>query len=158
MLTNLTQFGEQRHPKAEEIRNAITLHDFETIQHIVKGENNPVARKQLLRGQICTALSQKAPDLRILNYLISKGGDVNERTEEKGLTPLHFAACAGNVEICKILIKKGAQINAKAGAARQLSDSADPSSGNYPIHLAIEAEHNDIVGILINSGADVNVT
>ena len=56
----------------------------------------------------------------MLEVLISKGADVNARTnqtqyslEKGGKMPLHYAASHNSIEVLEILILKGADINAK---------------------------------------------
>ncbi len=45
--------------------------------------------------------------------LLEKGADPNARDEATGITPLMDAAKAGNIEIARLLIDNGADVNAK---------------------------------------------
>ena len=52
-------------------------------------------------------------NIDMVNYLIEQGKDVNETTRKSGFTALMGAACYGRVEIAKILLKNGADQNAR---------------------------------------------
>ena len=54
----------------------------------------------------------KNGDLAKLQEALSKGADVNGH-DDKGITPLSWAAMAGQTEAAQLLIKKGAKINGK---------------------------------------------
>ncbi len=56
----------------------------------------------------------------ILNALIQKGADVNapEKIGRLTQTPLYFAACLGNVELCRILFEAGAKFDFRFEAIR----------------------------------------
>ena len=47
-------------------------------------------------------------NIEMVEYLISKGVDINATQRRSRFTPLMAAACYGRVEIAKILIEKGA--------------------------------------------------
>jgi tetratricopeptide (TPR) repeat protein len=67
-------------------------------------------------------------------------GDANYQNNS-GETLLHFAACtAGNVEVVKVLVSMGANVNAS-------------TNGITPLHVAQDAQ---IAQVLISLGADVN--
>ncbi len=73
--------------------------------------------------------------------------DVNYRTSgnTNGNTPLRFAVRSGNLAEVKILLKKGADVNAK-----------DETDFMTPLHYATVYGHKEIVELLIEKGADVN--
>lgn len=60
-----------------------------------------------------------------IQQLLSKGTSVNA-TDNAGYTALHYAARAGNVRICELLIQAGANVNmaTKAGQATPLHRAA----------------------------------
>ena len=67
--------------------------------------------------------------------LIEHGAGVNV-TDERGWTPLHFAAMHGRVENAKILINSGAEVNAK------------DRLGKTPLHWAASREKKEMVAYL----------
>ena len=58
-------------------------------------------------------------------------------------TCLHSAACKGHFEICRLLLDKGAQVEAK------------DIGGSAPLHYAAAEGHVEIVRLLCDRGADV---
>ena len=59
--------------------------------------------------------------------------------------PLAFAAAYGNLDIVKLILAKGADINGQV------------AYGNVPLIKAAEHENKDILKFLIEKGADVNI-
>jgi ankyrin repeat protein len=114
------------------------------------------------RGQtaLMWAVGQSHPEM--VRELIAHGADVNKRSAQQdwkrqvtaeprekwmpqgALTPLLFAARQGCLECTKILVDKGARL-----------DAAD-LEGVSPLILAIINGHYDVAGYLIDKGADVN--
>jgi len=72
---------------------------------------------------------------------LAAGADVDVKGGWMGGTPLHYAVGEGRNEIAKLLIAKGADVNAKG------------IYGTTPLHNAATKE---IVELLIAAGADVN--
>ncbi len=72
---------------------------------------------------------------------LAAGADVDVKGGWLGGTPLHYAVGEGRNEIAKLLIAKGADVNAKG------------IYGTTPLHNAATKE---IVELLIAAGADVN--
>ena len=66
-----------------------------------------------------------------------------EATDEYGWTCLKIAASAGHVDICRLLLDKEAQLEAKS------------IIGNTPLHLAASQGRVEIVRLLCDRGADV---
>ena len=62
---------------------------------------------------------------------------------EDGWTCLMIAARYGHLDICRLLIDKGAQVTAK------------DKNGNTPLHCAAYQGHVEIVRLLCDHGADV---
>jgi hypothetical protein len=69
--------------------------------------------------------------------------NVNVKDDEYGATPLHDAAYNGHVEIARLLLQSGADVNAK--------DRWDRT----PLHFAAIQGHVDILHLLVENGADL---
>ena len=59
--------------------------------------------------------------------------------------PLHEAARHGHAELVRLLLERGARVNARSG------------TGRTALHLAAEEGHADVVRVLVDSGADVSI-
>ena len=62
------------------------------------------------------------------------------------MTPLSCAICSGKIDIAKLLVTKGADINLKDGGPYKRT----------PIFYASKHGHKDIAELLIKNGADLN--
>jgi len=116
-------------------------------------------------------------DLTRVKGFVEQGADVNEKDEELGWTPLHWAAFTGPQDVIEFLIARGANVNARdawddtplhrAAAAGQKESvelflakgakvNAEGESGKTPLHDAARKGHEEVVGVLIAGGADLN--
>jgi len=69
-----------------------------------------------------------------------------EQTDNQGTTALHHAARNGHVDMLKVMIEKGADVN--------LTEDAPAEPGNTPLHTACIYGRGEVVKLLIASGAD----
>ena len=84
----------------------------------------------------------KRGDVAAVRSLLQEGADPNA-SQGDGLSALHLAAQAGNLDIVKVLIGAGAEVEAKTRI------------GDYtPLHLASWGAHASAVSALIEAGAD----
>ncbi|KAH7129683.1 putative kinesin, partial [Dactylonectria estremocensis] len=74
--------------------------------------------------------------------LLAAGADVNVK-DQKGRTPLSWAAEQGNEAIARLLVEAGADKEAKDG-----------HGGRGPLHYAAEQGHEAIARLLVEAGAD----
>ncbi len=117
-------------------------------------------------------------DLEAVRALLKQGADVNA-AQGDGMTALHWAAMNGNVEMAKVLMVAGANLEAvtrigdytplhlaskggKAPAVRALlaagsNAKATTTTGNVtPLHFAAAAGSREAVLALLDRSADVN--
>ena len=84
--------------------------------------------------------------LETVNALLDAGAEVNVTTRESmKVTPLHSAAAAKQVAIARVLIGRGAKVNA-----------AQPESGFTPLHEAALNGDIEFARLLLEHGADIN--
>lgn len=85
----------------------------------------------------------------VVELLIAKDLDVNAKCtsygEAKDATPLHAAAGKGNVAVVEVLIKNGAEVNARAG-----------NNSYTPLHIAARDGYLAVAILLITNEADIN--
>jgi hypothetical protein len=69
--------------------------------------------------------------------------NVNVKDDLKGATPLHYAAENGHIEIARLLLQNGAEVNVRN------------NYGNTPLHWAASNGHVDILHLLVENGVDL---
>ncbi len=122
------------------IYNAVNFRYFDIVDFLIDhGASTNINRNN---GKTLLHLTE-SPALVL--KLIKLGADVNARTNEEGLTPLHMAAFSGNLEKMKILVENGADVNIK-----------DYDSHLTPLDwLIVEGFTHDMAKLLISHGATV---
>jgi cytochrome c len=90
------------------------------------------------------AVSCEDVDLSLLEHLIQKGADINYRNTSDGWTSLHHAISSGSDDVARLLIEKGANINA-------LTDD-----GTTPLILAVKTDSVFMAKLLLERGADAD--
>jgi ankyrin repeat protein len=92
-----------------------------------------------LPQEIFDALRKK--DVAAVKALIEKSPGVVDSRDGNGLTPLHYAAREGNVDLINYLVDKGAKLELKTAQAKT------------PLHLAAMNDRGDAVAVLLKRGA-----
>ena len=62
-----------------------------------------------------------------------------------GRTALYLAANSGDLEVCKLLVDAGAELNHQN------------HGGDTALHIAASMGHLEIVRLLVNAGADITI-
>jgi ankyrin repeat protein len=76
----------------------------------------------------------------LVNLLVQKGADINEKFEKKGVVP----ECVEweNVELLKLFIQLGCDVNQTA------------KKKNTPLHMAAKKNKAELVDVLLKAGAN----
>jgi ankyrin repeat protein len=149
--------------------------DFVNIKQALQQTGVEIADKKVYLDAVKTA--------SIAKILIDTGADVNKPLDAasfnlpKGTTPLHVAAWSGNVDLVKVLLDAGAQVNAldadgvspvQLGAKSEtvakllIAAGANPIEASASRRIDIEgaypgaASRSSFAKMLIDAGADVN--
>jgi len=115
-------------------------------------------------------------DMRGVDSFLAKGVAVDTR-DEHGWTPLFWAIRMGQIEMVKLLIAQGADVNLETKSQETplrhavrgvgivdivqllVTNGADvnaASRGMTPLHFAVVDRHKEVAEVLIANGADVN--
>ncbi|TGM12985.1 ankyrin repeat domain-containing protein [Leptospira selangorensis] len=102
-----------------------------------------------------TALIQKIKtgNTAYANQVIDSNSPEWNEEGEFSLTPLHYAAEYGHLELVKKLLDKGADINAKGGI---YFATGGREGRETPLLLAIKYGHTEVAKYLVSKGANVN--
>ncbi len=79
-----------------------------------------------------------------VKYLISNGANIGEKNGKLGVSVLHKACMNGNLEIAKILVDAGADVNFKS------------DEGFTPLYVAVQKNHISIVEYLLTKGVSID--
>ena len=71
-----------------------------------------------------------------------------------GFTPLLFAAREGRIDVVRVLLKAGADVNETLQTKKAVTRG--PKPGNSPLTLAVENGHFELAVALLKAGADPN--
>jgi ankyrin repeat protein len=100
------------------------------------------AEVEALGGQLCKAVEDRS--FAEVQRLVDAGADTNTICSEEGVTPLILSARVGSVEILKLLIETGADLNHQ-------------TNGFTALNIAVALGEADKVRALTEAGADVSI-
>ncbi len=86
----------------------------------------------------------RSGDLQRVKALLSSNSALASNVDDRGNTPLHYAAAAGFKDIAEVLIENGAYVNSTDKHLRT------------PLHLAASNGQKEIVDLLLSHQAEVN--
>lgn len=135
---NINQKDERPLSKASESGN------LEIVQYLLKtGKNSQETLNDAL-WELCTSMP-KPDTLKIAQRLLDSGAQVNSQAGFYNTTPLHGAAEKGPLELVKLLVSKGAKVNA---VDKEFS---------MPLAKAVQADNLEIAQFLLEQGADKTI-
>ncbi|XP_078130447.1 NF-kappa-B inhibitor epsilon [Sander vitreus] len=102
----------------------------------------PVLETQNWRGLACLHLAALNRQYQIMKLLVKKGADLNIQEGTSGKTALHLAVELHDVISVKLLLSRGANVDAAM------------FNGCTPLHLAVGRQDATIANLLCQSGAD----
>jgi len=117
---------------------------LEPLHHCIMTGRNEIAELLLSKGARCDIFS--ASGLGMLDQvqtMLREKPSLHAGRDSLGLTPLHWAALGGKVDVGEVLIAHGAKID------------AGDSSGVTPLHCAAVNGHKAIAELLVAHGADL---
>ncbi|XP_034756836.1 NF-kappa-B inhibitor epsilon [Etheostoma cragini] len=102
----------------------------------------PILEIQNWRGLACLHLAALNRQYQIMKLLVKKGADLNIQEGTSGKTALHLAVELHDVASVKLLLSRGANVDAAM------------FNGCTPLHLAVGRQDATIANLLCQSGAD----
>jgi hypothetical protein len=152
------------------LRLAVQENDMLLCNEILQ-EDLGVFKTHLLANTLHVAAVKNRTNM--LELLIKNGADVDERygnissteyyrdqvkeyPQGEGPTPLLFAAMEGNIDIVRLLIENGADVDKRSSLFLSSHPEFDHYQGVTALHYAADRGDSAIVTLLLNNGAWVD--
>jgi ankyrin repeat protein len=111
------------------------------LQALLSYPGIDVDARAVTNGNTALMMAAFKGNLPAVQALLAKGAAVNR----DGWTPLHYAAASGSDDITRLLLQRGAKVDAVS----------PPASGAYtPLMMAAREGHDSTAILLIDSGAN----
>lgn len=134
----------REHVKEMTIYEAASIGDITTIKKYLQ-DNPGLVNSYSVDGFTPLGLASFFNQADIVELLLEKGADPNIATaNDFKVAPLHSACATSDIEIARLLIANGADVNKKQMA------------GVTPLHSAAHNGQTELVKLLLQNGADVN--
>lgn len=177
-----------QHALCSRISEAIQNGDYETLEEILNNHPHMIKARYKFKSERWTEEQEGVTPLLqaatysnsiLLELLLQKGADANEKTTYDGLSPIHMAAGYGLRENYELLLTSGAKTDSRTNDRKTLLHQAafggdvricesvlnlDGTNINdtckyncTPIFIAAQEGHKGVVELLIKYQADANI-
>ncbi len=120
--------------------------DLEKVKMQTEGDGGMPVDKPDAAGQTALMYAAQTGRIEVIEYLLSKGADINAQSGVFGLgTPLIYAASGNRLEAIELLIDRGADIDATT------------SRKSTALMIAAAQGHVEAVKLLLEKGANPNL-
>ncbi|MBS1826838.1 MAG: ankyrin repeat domain-containing protein [Acidobacteria bacterium] len=111
-------------------------------------------------GSSAMHVAGASTNLQLVKMLVRRGGNVNQLRKD-GHTPFSVAVMAGNVDVVKEMIARGADLQARYNPAEKIPDPVEPITivrrGQSILHIAALGGSVPMVEFLVAQGARLDV-
>jgi ankyrin repeat protein len=118
----------------------------ELFEAIRAGDSSRVAELVAADPSLALFAAAIQGDTAQIEALLVSNRSLVSAQSTDGWTPLHLAAFFGKLDAARLLLNKGAEVNARSTNAMQ----------NMPLHAAAAGKHSDVIKLLIEHGASAN--
>jgi ankyrin repeat protein len=121
----------------------------ELMQALYQGKTDEAKTIAESRSDLDVFEAAAIGDAGRLRTLLDENPSLANAWSDDGFTPLHFAAFFGHPEAARLLIERGADLEAR-------STNREFALNAAPLHSAVAARQRDVIEVLLDAGADVN--
>lgn len=118
----------------------------ELFEAIRAGDSSKVAALVAADPSLAIFAAAIQGDVSALETLLAGNRSLLTEQSSDGWTPLHLAAFFGKTDAARLLLNKGAEVNARS----------TNSMANTPLHAAAAGRSTEVAKLLIDHGASVN--
>jgi ankyrin repeat protein len=119
------------------------------LQALYEGKTDEARAIAATRSDLDVFEAAAIGDVSRLRVLLDDDACLGTAWSEDGFTPLHFAAFFGHPEAARLLVDRGADLEARSTNQQFALDAA-------PLHSASAAGQREVCEVLLDAGADVN--
>lgn len=119
------------------------------MQALYAGKTDEARAIAASRSDLDVFESAAIGDVDRLRAVLEEDSSLASAWSDDGFTPLHYASFFGNPEAARLLIERGAELEAR-------STNQEFALNAAPLHSAVAARQRETIEVLLDAGADVN--